>query len=141
MATIHRSTSRNQQRADELMAQLQSRGIAAEDMQAFYVNPPGNMGRTLLAGHGRRHRYRRVQLGPGLGVAAGAAAGLAAGRDRRGCHTAAGADYRSGDGGRGSARWRHGGVHSRRRGPRTKKSTRRKHGPPILMRGHASRVA
>ena len=44
MATIIAARVETQQRADELMAQLQSRGIAADDMQAFYVNPPGQHG-------------------------------------------------------------------------------------------------
>ena len=80
MATIIASRVETQQRADELMAQLASRGIAADDMQAFYVNPPGQHGTYPIGGDMNADTgTEESSLGQASGVAAGAAAGLAAG--------------------------------------------------------------
>ncbi|MGZ9057661.1 MAG: hypothetical protein ACXW14_00295 [Burkholderiaceae bacterium] len=80
MATIIAARVETQQRADELMAQLQSRGVAADDMQAFYVNPPGQHGTYPIGGDVAVDTgTEESSLGQASGVAAGAAAGLAAG--------------------------------------------------------------
>ncbi len=80
MATIIAGRVETQQRANELMAQLQSRGIPSDDMQAFYVNPPGQhatypIGGDVAADTGTE----KSNIGQVSGVAVGAAAGLAAG--------------------------------------------------------------
>lgn len=80
MATIIAGRVQTQQRAHDLMEQLQARGIAASDMQAFYVNPPGQhdlhpIGGDMDADTGTKESG----VGQAAGVAAGAAAGLAAG--------------------------------------------------------------
>lgn len=80
MATIIAGRVQTQQRAQDLMEQLQARGIAASDMQAFYVNPPGQhdlhpIGGDMDADTGTKESG----VGQAAGVAAGAAAGLAAG--------------------------------------------------------------
>lgn len=80
MATIIAGRVQTQQRAQDLMEQLQARGIAASDMQAFYVNPPGQhdlhpIGGDMDADSGTQDSG----VGQAAGVAAGAAAGLAAG--------------------------------------------------------------
>ncbi len=80
MATIIAARVETQQRADELMAQLQSRGIAAGDMQAFYVNPPGQHGTYPIGGDMDADTgTEESNMGQASGIAAGAAAGLAAG--------------------------------------------------------------
>ena len=80
MATIIAGRVTTQQRADELMAQLQSRGIAADDMQAFYVNPPGQHAAHPIGGDMDADTgTEESNIGQASGVAAGAAAGLAAG--------------------------------------------------------------
>ncbi len=80
MATIIAARVETQQRADELMAQLQSRGVAADDMQAFYVNPPGQHGTYPIGGDVAVDTGTEdSNLGQASGIAAGAAAGLAAG--------------------------------------------------------------
>ena len=80
MATIIAGRVETQQRADDLMAQLQSRGIAASDMQAFYVNPPGQHGTYPIGGDMEADPgTEEAGLGQASGIAAGAAAGLAAG--------------------------------------------------------------
>jgi len=80
MATIIAARVETQQRADELMTQLQSRGVAANDMQAFYVNPPGQHGTYPIGGDVAVDTgTEESSLGQASGVAAGAAAGLAAG--------------------------------------------------------------
>ena len=80
MATIIASRVETQQRADELMTQLQSHGVAADDMQAFYVNPPGQHGTYPIGGDVAVDTgTEESSLGQASGVAAGAAAGLAAG--------------------------------------------------------------
>ena len=80
MATIIAARVETQQRAEELMAQLQSHGVAAEDMQAFYVNPPGQHGTYPIGGDVAVDTgTEESSLGQASGVAAGAAAGLAAG--------------------------------------------------------------
>ena len=80
MATIIAGRVETQQRADNLMAQLQSRGIAASDMQAFYVNPPGQHGTYPIGGDMEADPgTEEAGLGQASGIAAGAAAGLAAG--------------------------------------------------------------
>lgn len=80
MATIIAARVETQQRADELMAQLRSRGIAIGDMQAFYVNPPGQHGTYPIGGDVDADTgTEESRLGQASGVAAGAAAGLAAG--------------------------------------------------------------
>jgi len=80
MATIIAGRVETQQRADELMAQLQSQGVASDDMQAFYVNPPGQHAAYPIGGD--MHADTGTQesnIGQASGVAVGAAAGLAAG--------------------------------------------------------------
>lgn len=80
MATIIAARVETQQRAEELMAQLQARGIADDDMQAFYVNPPGQHGTYPIGGDMDEDTgTEQSSLGQASGVAAGAAAGLAAG--------------------------------------------------------------
>ncbi|MEO8186719.1 MAG: hypothetical protein ABI580_05060 [Burkholderiaceae bacterium] len=80
MATIIAARVETQQRADDLMAQLQSRGIAADDIQAFYVNPPGQHGTFPIGGDMDADTgTEESSMGQASGVAAGAAAGLAAG--------------------------------------------------------------
>ena len=80
MATIIAARVQTQQRADELMAQLASRGVAADDMQAFYVNPPGQHGTFPIGGDMNADTgTEESNMGQASGVAAGAAAGLAAG--------------------------------------------------------------
>jgi len=80
MATIIAARVKTQKRADELMAQLQSQGVAASDMQAFYVNPPGQHGTYPIGGDVAVDTGTEdSNLGQASGVAAGAAAGLAAG--------------------------------------------------------------
>ncbi len=80
MATIIAGRVETQQRADDLMAELQSRGVATSDMQAFYVNPPGQHGAYPIGGDVRADTgTEESSLGQASGVAAGAAAGLAAG--------------------------------------------------------------
>ena len=80
MANIIAARVQTQQRADDLMQQLQTRGITASDMQAFYVNPPGQhdlhpIGGDVDADTGTQ----KSGVGQAAGVAAGAAAGRAAG--------------------------------------------------------------
>ncbi len=80
MATIIAARVETQQRADDLMSQLQSRGIAAVDMQAFYVNPPGQHGSYPIGGDVDADTGTEdANVGQASGIAAGAAAGLAAG--------------------------------------------------------------
>ncbi len=80
MATIIAARVETQQRADDLMAQLQSRGIAVDDMQAFYVNPPGQHGTYPIGGDMDADTgTEESNVGQASGIAAGAAAGLAAG--------------------------------------------------------------
>ena len=80
MATIIAGRVETQQRAEELMAQLQSRGIAADDMQAFYVNPPGQHATYPIGGDMDADTgTQQSNIGQASGVAVGAAAGLAAG--------------------------------------------------------------
>ncbi|HVE88111.1 MAG TPA: hypothetical protein VNA44_00280 [Burkholderiaceae bacterium] len=80
MATIIAGRVETQQRADDLMAQLQSRGIAVGDMQAFYVNPPGQHGTYPIGGDMDADTgTEESNVGQASGIAAGAAAGLAAG--------------------------------------------------------------
>ena len=80
MATIIAARVETQQRADDLMAQLQSRGIAVDDMQAFYVNPPGQHGTYPIGGDVDADTgTEESNVGQASGIAAGAAAGLAAG--------------------------------------------------------------
>ena len=80
MATIIAARVETQQRADELIAELASRGIALEDMQAFYVNPPGQHGTYPIGGDMDADTgTEESNMGQASGIAAGAAAGLAAG--------------------------------------------------------------
>jgi hypothetical protein len=80
MATIIAGRVETQQRADELMAELQSRGVAPGDMQAFYVNPPGQHGAYPIGGDVNADTgTEEASMGQASGIAAGAAAGLAAG--------------------------------------------------------------
>ncbi len=80
MATIIAGRVETQQRADDLMAELRSRGIAPGDMQAFYVNPPGQHGAYPIGGDMQADTgTEESSIGQASGVAAGAAAGLAAG--------------------------------------------------------------
>lgn len=80
MATIIAARVETQQRADELMAEMQSRGIANTDMQAFYVNPPGQHGAYPIGGDMHEDTgTEESSVGQASGVAAGAAAGLAIG--------------------------------------------------------------
>lgn len=80
MATIIAARVQTQQRAQDLMAQLQSRGIAVADMQAFYVNPPGQHDLLPIGGDVDADTgTQESSVGQAAGVAAGAAAGLAAG--------------------------------------------------------------
>jgi hypothetical protein len=80
MATIIAGRVETQQRADELMARLQSRGVASDDMQAFYVNPPGQHATYPIGGDMNADTgTQKSNIGQASGVAVGAAAGLAAG--------------------------------------------------------------
>lgn len=80
MATIIAGRVETQQRADDLMAQLQSKGLSAGDMQAFYVNPPGQHGTYPIGGDVDADTgMKETSVGQASGIAAGAAAGLAAG--------------------------------------------------------------
>lgn len=80
MATIIAGRVETQQRADDLMAQLLSNGLAAGDMQAFYVNPPGQHGTYPIGGDVDADTgMKETSVGQASGIAAGAAAGLAAG--------------------------------------------------------------
>jgi phage tail tape-measure protein len=80
MATIIAGRVETQQRAADLMAQLQSIGIAASDMQAFYVNPPGQHATYPIGGDMDADTgTEESSLGQASGIAVGAAAGLAAG--------------------------------------------------------------
>lgn len=80
MATIIAARVKTQHRSDELMAQLQSQGIAATDMQSFYVNPPGQHDMHPIGGDvDEDSGTQDSNVGQATGVAAGAAAGLAAG--------------------------------------------------------------
>ena len=80
MATIIAARVETQQRADELITQLKSHGVAADDMQAFYVNPPGQHGTYPIGGDVAVDTgTEESNIGQASGVAAGAAAGLAAG--------------------------------------------------------------
>jgi len=78
--TIIAARVQTQQRAQNLMAELQGHGIAAEDMQAFYVNPPGQHDLLPIGGDVEADAgTQESNAGQATGVAAGAAAGLAAG--------------------------------------------------------------
>ena len=80
MATIIAGRVETQQRADDLMAQLQSNGLSASDMQVFYVNPPGQHGTYPIGGDVDADTgMKETSVGQASGIAAGAAAGLAAG--------------------------------------------------------------
>lgn len=80
MATIIAGRVETQQRADDLMAKLQSQGVGAGDMQAFYVNPPGQHGTYPIGGDVYADTgMQETSVGQASGIAAGAAAGLAAG--------------------------------------------------------------
>ena len=79
MATIIAARVQTQQRAQELMEQLLARGLPASDMQAFYVNPPGQ--HDLLPIGGDVDADTGTQKSGG-GQAAGVAAGAAAGWPR-----------------------------------------------------------
>ena len=80
MATIIAGRVETQQRADDLMAHLQSKGLSAGDMQAFYVNPPGQHGTYPIGGDVDADTgMKETSVGQASGIAAGAAAGLAAG--------------------------------------------------------------
>ena len=80
MATIIAGRVETQQRADDLMDALLERGVAASDMQAFYVNPPGQHDVTPIGGDVQADPgTQESSLGQTTGVVAGAAAGLAAG--------------------------------------------------------------
>lgn len=80
MATIIAARVETQQRADDLMSELLSHGFAAADMQAFYVNPPGQHGTFPIGGDVHADTgTEESSIGQASGIAAGAAAGLAAG--------------------------------------------------------------
>lgn len=80
MDTIIAGRVQTQQRAQDLIEQLQARGIAASDMQAFYVNPPGQHDSNPIGGDMDADTGTEESgVGQAAGVAAGAAAGLAAG--------------------------------------------------------------
>ena len=80
MDTIIAARVQTQQRAQDLMSDLQGRGIAAEDMQAFYVNPPGQHDLLPIGGDVEADLgTQESNAGQATGVAAGAAIGLAAG--------------------------------------------------------------
>lgn len=80
MNTIIAARVGTQQAAQDLMTELQARGIAAVDMQSFYVNPPGQHDLLPIGGDVEADTGTQdVSAGQATGVAAGAAAGLAAG--------------------------------------------------------------
>src|SRR5215207_7301388 len=80
MATIIAGRVLTQERAQNLMAQLQARGIDPGDMQAFFVNPPGQHDLLPIGGDVDADTgTQQAGIGQAAGVAAGAAAGLAAG--------------------------------------------------------------
>lgn len=80
MATIIAGRVETQQRANELIEKLRSHGIAPADMQAFYVNPPGQHGVFPVGGDVHADTgTKEASIGQASGIAAGAAAGLAAG--------------------------------------------------------------
>ena len=80
MQTIIAGRVRTQQRADQLMAQLRERGVALADMQAFYVNQPGQHAQFPIGGDQYSDEATEdAPKGQAAGAAMGAAAGLVAG--------------------------------------------------------------
>jgi hypothetical protein len=80
MHTIIAGRVETQERAEQLIAELQRKGLALDDMQAFFVNPPG-MHATFPIGGDTDIDKGAAGAGEGQakGVALGAVAGLAAG--------------------------------------------------------------
>ncbi len=107
MATIIAARVETQQRADELMAQLQARGIRSDDMQAFYVNPPGQHGTYPIGGDMDADTgTEESKLGAGIRRRSRCCSRARRGRDRRCCDTSTGTDYRCRNGrGRSPCRW------------------------------------
>lgn len=80
MQTILAGHIDTHEHAQQLMARLRERGIALGDMQAFYVNPPGQHGDFPIGGDEYADRdAKEAPKGQAKGAAIGAAAGLAAG--------------------------------------------------------------
>jgi hypothetical protein len=80
MQTIIAGRVRTQDRADQLMAQLRDRGVALADMQAFYVNQPGQHAQFPIGGDQYADEAAAdAPKGQAAGAAMGAAAGLVAG--------------------------------------------------------------
>lgn len=69
-----------QERAEQLMATLRERGVALSDMQAYYLNPPGQHGQFPIGGDEHADPDARdAHKGQASGAALGAVAGLVAG--------------------------------------------------------------
>lgn len=80
MATVIAGRVETQQRADDLVLQLQAFGVAPGDMQVFYVNPPGQHDTYPIGGDVDADAgTKETKIGQASGIAAGAIAGLAAG--------------------------------------------------------------
>lgn len=80
MQTILAGRVETQERADQLMAQLRDRGVALADMQAFYVNQPGQHARFPIGGDEHADEAAKdAPKGQAAGAAMGAAAGLVVG--------------------------------------------------------------
>jgi hypothetical protein len=80
MQTILAGRIETQERADRLMAQLRERGVALADMQAFYVNQPGQHAQFPIGGDEYADEAAQdAHKGQAAGAAVGAAAGLVAG--------------------------------------------------------------
>jgi hypothetical protein len=80
MHTIIAGRVETQERAEQLIGALQGKGLALDDMQAFFVNPPG-MHAAFPVGGDTDIGKGTAEAGAGQakGVALGAVAGLAAG--------------------------------------------------------------
>lgn len=80
MQTIIAGRVLTQERANQLMAQLRARGVALADMQAFYVNQPGQHAQFPIGGDQYADEAAAdAPKGQAAGAAVGAAAGLVAG--------------------------------------------------------------
>lgn len=80
MDTIIAGRVGSQERAERARVLLQERGVAAEDIQAFYVNPPGQHDATPVGGDvDEDPGLKKAKAGMREGATAGAMAGAAAG--------------------------------------------------------------
>lgn len=80
MQTIIAGLVETQQRAERLIEQLRGLGVAAGDMQAFYLPPPGQRANYPVGGDEYADRDAKdAQKGQAAGAAIGSVAGLVAG--------------------------------------------------------------